>query len=143
MEALKKHISKLKEQYNIDFTIAPMFNKLAEGNVTQALASFMKIDGTLQKPKLSLDRASALTTIVGSVATGGIYLGSEIVLSENDNPCYNALVGTKFENRFPKPSGVKNATKDAYQDATASTKAAVKELGNATKDLLNIFMKKQ
>ena len=125
----------------IDFTVAPMLNKLAEGNVTQALVSFMKIDGSLNNPKLSLDKSSALTTIIGSVATGGVYLGSEIVLSEDDNPCYNSLIGTKFENRFPKPKGVKTTTKDAYQDASASTKEAVKDLGNAAKDLLNAFIK--
>ena len=30
---------------NINFTIAPMLNKLADGNIAQALASFVKIEG--------------------------------------------------------------------------------------------------
>jgi len=125
----------------IDFTIAPMMNNIADGNITQALASFMKIGGTLQNPKLSLDKSSALTTIVGSVATGGIYLGSEIMLSGDDNPCHNSLTGTKYANRFPKPVSAKSITKDVYQGVTGTTKDAVKELGKTAKNLFDAFTK--
>ncbi len=123
----------------IDFTIAPMMNKLSKGNITQALASFIRIGGRLQDPKLELDKTSALTTIVGSVATGGIYLGTEILLNGDDDPCYSALQGTKFANKFKASKGVKATTKNIYKDVTNQTKDAVKGLGNAAKDLFNAF----
>ena len=125
----------------IDFTIAPMMNKLSKGNITQALASFIRIGGRLQDPKLELDKTSALTTIVGSVATGGVYLGTEMLLNGDDDPCYSALQGTKFANKFKASKGVGATTKNIYKDVTNQTKDAVKGLGNAAKDLLNAFTK--
>ena len=123
----------------IDFTIAPTLNKLADGNIAQALASFVKLGGTLEKPKVGIDTRSALTTIVGTVASGGAYLGSEILLNGSDSPCYTALAGTAYASRFPKPSGVKAATKDAYQDVNKTAKDAVKGLEDAAKDILGAF----
>ena len=123
----------------INFTIAPTLNKLADGNIAQALASFVKLEGTLEKPKVGIDTRSALTTIVGTVASGGAYLGSEILLNGSDSPCYTALAGTAYASRFPKPSGVKAATKDAYQDVNKTAKDAVKGLEDAAKDILGAF----
>lgn len=123
----------------IDFTIAPAMNKLADGNITQALASFIKLQGTLQNPKIGLDKASALTTVVGTMMTGGVYLGSEVLLDGSSSPCYTALAGTKYASRFPKPTGVKAATKGAYQDVGKQTKAVVKGFEGATKNLIGAF----
>lgn len=114
-------------------------NKLADGNITQALASFIKLTGTLEKPKVRLDQTSALTTIVGTMATGGAYLGSEVLLNGDDSPCYTALAGTKYASRFPKPTGVKATTKDVYQDVGKSTKAVVKGVEGAAKNLIGAF----
>ena len=120
----------------IDFTIAPTLNKLADGNIAQALASFVKIEGTIENPKIGIDQEAALTTIVGTVASGGAYLGSEVLLNGNDSPCYTALQGTKYAEKFPKPTGVKAATKNMYQDANQGAKDAVKELRNVANDFL-------
>ena len=123
----------------IDFTIAPAMNKLADGNITQALASFIKLQGTLQNPKIGLDKKSAVTTVVGTMMTGGVYLGSEILMDGSSSPCYTALAGTKYASRFPKPTGVKAATKGAYQDVGKQTKAVVKGFEVATKNLIGAF----
>lgn len=123
----------------LDFTIAPAMNKLADGNITQALASFIKLQGTVQNPKIGLDKTSALTTVVGTMMTGGAYLGSEVLLDGSSNPCYTALIDTKYASRFPKPTGVKAATKDAYQDVGKQAKEAVKNLEGAAKDLIGSF----
>lgn len=120
----------------IDFTIVPSLNKLADGDLTQALASFVKVGGTLTHPKVQLDKTSALTTVVGTVMTGGVYLGSEVLLDGQDSPCYTALKGTKFADRFPKPTGVKATTKNVYQDVNKQAKDTIKDLGGAAKDLL-------
>ena len=49
------------------------------------------------------------------------------------------MQGTKFASKFPKPSGVKAATKNMYQDTNDEAKKAVKELKNMAKDLLGNF----
>lgn len=123
----------------IDFTIVPSLNKLADGDLTQALASFVKVGGTLTHPKVQLDKTSALTTVVGTVMTGGVYLGSEVLLDGQDSPCYTALKGTSFADRFPKPTGVKATTKNVYQDVNKQAKDTIKDLGGVAKELLGAF----
>ena len=119
----------------IDFTVAPMMNKLASGNITQALASFIRLKGTLSSPSIGLDKTSALSTVVGSVATGGLYLGSEVLMSGDSNLCNTALQGTKFVARFPRQESATNDAKDVYQNVTGNTKEAIKGIGNTAKDL--------
>ena len=123
----------------IDFTIAPTLNKLADGNITQALASFIKIEGTLNSPKLRLDASSALNTIVGAMVTGGISLGGEVLLSGDDDPCRSALINTAYANKFKQTTGVKSSTKRAYQEVNKQAKNAMKGIGNAAKNLLGAF----
>lgn len=123
----------------MNFTIAPTLNKLADGNITQALASFVKIEGTLNNPKLRLDTSSALNTIVGAVATGGISFGGEVLLSGDDDPCRSALKNTKYADKYAQTQGIKSSTKRAYQEVNKQAKEAVKGLGNAAKNLLNSF----
>ena len=125
---------------DIAFTIEPSLNKLASGNITQALASFIKVGGTLQKPKIMIDDKEAIKTVVGVVATGGIpYLGSQVVLNGSGSPCYTALEGTSYASRFPKPTGVKATTQDVYKDTTKQLKNGVKDITNTAKDILGIF----
>lgn len=121
----------------IDFTIEPSLNKLVDGNITQALASFVKVEGTLENPKIGIDQDAAITTIVGAVASGGAYLGSELLLTGDDSPCYTALQGTQFASRFPKPNGVVAKTKDVYQETNEEAKEAVKDLKNMAKGWLD------
>lgn len=121
---------------NIDFTLEPMFDKLKEGNITQALASFVKINGTLSSPSIGLDKSSAISMVAGSLATGGVWAGSEILLGGNDNVCNTALQETSFVSRYPRNNSVSNTTKDAYQDVSKQAKDAVKEVGKAAKNLL-------
>ncbi len=128
---------------DIDFTIAPSLNKLVDGNITQALASFIKIVGTINSPKIRLDQSSAISTIVGTMATGGLYLGSEVLLNEDVDICHSALQGTKYANKFQTTDGVKAATKKVYYDVKQDTKAAVKELKNVAKDFLGALMDKK
>ena len=124
----------------LSFTIEPSLNKLASGNIAQALASFIRLSGTLQNPQLKLDDTEALKTIVGVVATGGAnYLGSQMLLAGNGTPCYKALEGTKYANKFPKPTGVRAETQEIYQDTTKQIKDGLQGLQNTAKDLLKMF----
>lgn len=124
----------------IDFTVAPMINKLADGNITQALASFVRVGGDIRNPKLYLDKTSALTTIVGSVATGGVYLGSEMLFNSDDDPCYSSLQGTKYSSKFTTSKGLGTTAKNAYQDVSKQTKDVVNGLGKAAKGMFDAFV---
>ena len=120
----------------IDFSIKPNITDL---NVIQALASFIKVQGTLQSPKIVLDDANAAKAIIGVAATGGTsYLGSQL-LQVDSSPCYTALKGTSYQNRFPAPSGVAASTQNAYQDAEKQIDDSIKDLKNTAKNIINIF----
>lgn len=119
----------------IDFTVSPTLNKLTSGNLTQALASFVKLGGSLQKPAVKLDKTSTVSTVVGTIATNGLYLGGEVLLGGDDNLCNTALQGTKFISRFPKKESVKNSVKESYQDVAEQARDAAKEIGEAAKGL--------
>ena len=120
----------------IDFSIRPNITDL---NVVQALASFIKVQGTLQSPKIVLDDANAAKAIIGVAATGGTsYIGSQL-LQVDSSPCYTALKGTSYQNRFPAPSGVAASTQNAYQDAEKQIDDSIKDLKNTAKNIINIF----
>lgn len=124
----------------LNFTIEPSMNKLMSGNVTQALASFIKVGGTLDNPKVGIDDKQALKTIVGVAATGGVsYLGSQVFLNGDGSPCYTALEGTPYASRFPKPSGVKATTQNVVEGTEKQLKQGLKNIKNTAKDILNSF----
>lgn len=127
----------------LNFTIEPSMNKLASGNVTQALASFIKLSGTLEDPKLRIDDKEALKTLIGVAATGGAsYLGSQVFLNGDGSPCYTALIGTPYADRFPKPTGVKATTQNVVDDTQKQLKQGLKDLKNTAKDILKSFQVK-
>ena len=124
----------------LNFTIEPSMNKLASGNVTQALASFVKISGTLDNPKIGLDNKEAVKTLIGVAATGGVsYLGSQVFLNGDGSPCYTALQGTAYASRFPKPSGLKATTQDAVGETQKQLEQGFKDIKNTAKDILKSF----
>lgn len=128
----------------IDFTITPTFN--LETGITQALSSLIKIVGTIEQPKITLDDAEALKTIVGVATTGGLaYLGGQTLTSDN-SPCYTALKGTSYQNMVPQPSAASQAqqgavqgAKDAYNDTKAAIKQELKDIKQNAKDIMNMF----
>lgn len=119
----------------IDFAVSPTLNKLSSGNLTQALASFVRLGGKLQDPSIKLDKTSTVSTVVGTIATNGLYLGGEVLLGSDDNLCYNALQGTKYVARFPKKESVVNSAKESYQDVAEQARDAAKEIRDAAKGL--------
>lgn len=121
----------------IDFDLRPFSGKVSNTNVMQAISSLIKIKGTLQSPKIALDDKEALKTIVGVATTGGTaYLGSKLLLDADGSPCYTALKGTPYANRFPKPSGVAATTQNVYQETTDQVGKGLKAIINTPKDIL-------
>ena len=122
----------------IDFSIKP---NITDVNVVQAIASFIKVKGTLENPKIAIDDKTAAKAIIGVAATGGTaYLGSQL-LEVDSSPCYTALKGTAYQDRFPAPSGVAATTRNVYQDAEKQIGSGIKDLKNTAKDIIGIFKK--
>ena len=122
-------------------------NGIDDVGIMQALSNLIEISGTLQNPKIALDKGGALRTIAG-VAAGPAYAGAGLLLDRDSAPCYTALKGTAYQDRFPKPSGVGGAAQDAYQGAAgvadkgaAVTKDAAKALENGAKKLIKNLLK--
>lgn len=131
----------------IDFDIRPFSGKVVDTNVVQALSSFIKVRGTIENPKIAIDDKAALKSVVGVALTGPAYLGSKLV-DADPAPCYTALKGTAYQDKFPGPSKTQSATQDIYNGAgdvvdtgVDAVKGTVKELKNTAKDILNIFKK--
>ena len=119
---------------NIDFTITPSLG-LSETNVAQALSSFIKVKGTLENPKISIDEKQALQTLVGVATTGPAFIGSQLVLDSGSSPCWTALQKTPFANQFPAPSKVSTIKNDAVKDTKAAVKATGKEIEKSVRDI--------
>lgn len=124
----------------LDFTLQPFSGKVTDSNVGQILSSFVKIKGTLQNPKIALDDKETIKAVVSMAATGGTtYLGSKLLLDGNASPCYTALIGTAYANKFPKPTGVDATAQKVYQGTTKTIETDLKALKNSAKDFLKAF----
>lgn len=133
----------------IDFDVRPFSGKIVDTNAVQALSSFIKVKGTIENPKIALDDKAALKSVVGVALTGPAYLGSKLV-DADPAPCYTALQGTPYQNKFPAPTAVEKAATDVYNgagDAVDDSVKAVKDtvkgtakgLEDTAKGILNMF----
>lgn len=126
----------------LNFTLHPFNSKLTDNNIAQAISSLLKISGTVENPKLTLDNASVIKNVVGVAAAGPAYLGSQMLLEADSSPCYTALKGTDYQNMFPAPAGVKAAGQGLYQGTNELINDSVSAIKDTAKDVLNIFKKK-
>ena len=115
----------------IDLSLKPSSKNLSAANISQAVSSLIKIRGTLDDPKIGIDDAGAIKTLVGVVTTGPVMFGSQVLLDGDDYPCYTALEGTSEANRFPAPKGIAATTKKAYSTTSDSLDDTVKEVMSA------------
>lgn len=128
---------------SLNLTIRPFNGKLADTNVAQAISSMLKVSGTINKPRLTLDNSAVITNIVGYAAGGAAFLGSQLLLDVDDYPCYTALKGTSYENMFPAPSGVKAAGQSVYQGAGDVVNGGINLVNDAAIGVMNILKGKK
>lgn len=128
---------------NIDLTIRPFNGKLADTNVVQAISSLLKVSGTINKPRLTIDNSAVITNIVGYAAGGPAFLGSQLLLDVDDYPCYTALKGTSYETMFPAPSGVKATGQNIYQGASDVVNGGINLVNDAAKGMMNLLKGKK
>lgn len=94
----------------ISLSIKPFAGKITDTNIAKALSSLVKLTGTINNPKIGIDSANAIKTLVGVTTAGPVYLGAQMLLESDGTPCYSALEGTGYETRFPKPENAVQAT---------------------------------
>lgn len=133
----------------LDLDLQPFSGRITDTNVSSVLGSLLKISGTMSKPSVGLNKTQTAKTVVGIIATGGLYNAGDMLLSADSSPCYTALQGTSYANHFKGvDSGVKNDAAKTYSDtkevvskSLVDTKDAVKDLGNQASGLLKGLVK--
>lgn len=103
----------------------------------QIITGVTKIGGTLTSPSVSIDTkglAKNALSIGTAVATGGVSLLGEKILSENDlNPCYTALKGSKYFGMY------KREIKTQPQTPQEQIKDEFKQIKDKIKSIKDIF----
>lgn len=122
---------------------------IADVSIVQAVSNLVKIGGTLQQPKIAIDESGALKTIAGAALSGGTLTGAQMLLDKDTAPCYTALKGTIYQDKFAKPTGASNAAQKTYQgasqvidDGVGLVKDSAKEIKNTAKDIFKNILKK-
>ena len=105
-------------------------------NIMQTLSSLIEIKGTLQNPKVVLDKSGALKTIAG-LAAGPAYAGADMFFDRDPAPCNTALKGTIWQDHFPAASMVRGAAYDTYKGASDVVTNSVDAAGDAAKAISN------
>lgn len=140
-------VNMYNEKINLD--LQPFSGRITDTNVSSVLGSLLSISGTISNPRVGLNKTQTAKTVVGIIATGGLYNAGDMILSADSSPCYTALQGTSYANHFKAAEGgVKNDasktysdTKDAVKKSLTDTKAVVKDLGNQAGSLLKGLVK--
>lgn len=133
----------------LDLNINAYRSGIADVSIVQALSNLVKISGTIQSPKIAIDESGALKTIAGAALSGGTLTGAQMLLDKDTAPCYTALKGTLYQDKFEKPTGVSNAAQKTYQgtsqvldDGYNMVKDGANEIKNTAKDIFKNILKK-
>ncbi len=121
----------------INISFKPFAGKLTDTNIAKALSSLVQLTGTLQKPTIGVDTANAVKNIVGATMTGPVYLGAQMVMENDDSPCYTALKGTGYETRFPESSNIIKSTGDDVGQVIDGGVDMVKDTAKALFNMLS------
>lgn len=133
----------------LDLDLQPFSGRITDTNVSSVLGSLLSIKGTISQPSIGINKTQTAKTVVGIIATGGLYNAGDMLLSADSSPCYTALQGTSYAGHFKgSDNGVKNDVSKSYTDtkevvskSITDTKDAVKDLGNQAKGLLKNLVK--
>ncbi len=128
---------------NLNLTIKPFNGKITDTNVVQAISSLLKVEGTVQNPRLTLDNSAVIKNVVGIAAAGPAFLSSELLFDADESPCYTALKGTSYEKMFPAPKGVQAKGQNVYQGATDAISGGVNMITDTAKGFFNMLTGKK
>ena len=123
---------------SLNLSLQPFSGKITDVNISSILGSLLKIKGTISNPKISLNQTETAKSVIGAIASGGIYNVSDMMLSADSAPCYTALSGTTYADHFPAPKKtVSNTVSQGYTNTKDSVKQMGKDIKNQAKELKN------
>lgn len=123
---------------SLNLSLQPFSGKITDVNISSILGSLLKIKGTISNPKISLNQTETAKSVIGAIASGGIYNVSDMMLSADSAPCYTALSGTAYADHFPAPKKtVTNTVSQGYTNTKDSVKQMGKDIKNQAKELKN------
>ena len=121
----------------LNLSLQPFSGKIKDVNISSLLGSLLKIKGTFNNPKSSINKEQTATAVVGAIATGGMYNIGDMMLSADASPCHTALKGTSYAGYFPEEKGVTNSVSEQYTNTKDAIKGAGKQVKTFGKDLKN------
>ncbi len=119
----------------LDVRVNAYRSGVTDMSIMQALSNLIKIKGTIQDPKIAIDRDGTIKTIAGIAMTGGALNGAQLLLDKDTAPCYTALKGTIYSDKFEKPSAASSATQGVYQGASQAVNTGIDRVKTSTKDI--------
>lgn len=129
------HINLGDEKINL--AIQPFSGKITDTNISSILGSLLKIKGTINNPKLSLNQEATAKSVIGAIATAGAYNVGDMMLSADRNPCRTALAGTSYAEYFKANTTVRSTVSKGYEGAQDAVKSVGKDIKNSAKQLKN------
>jgi uncharacterized protein involved in outer membrane biogenesis len=127
------HISLVSEKINL--AIQSFSGKISGISISSLLGSLLKIKGTIEQPKLSVNKDSTAKSIIGAIATGGTYNVGDMMLSADHAPCHTALTGTIYADYFKADNSVRSSVSKGYNNTQDKVGSVVKNIKNSTKQL--------
>ena len=128
------------EKINLD--IQPFSGKITDTNISSILGGLLKIKGTINSPKLTINQTSTAKNVIAAVASAGMYNVGDLMLSADRAPCHTALIGTPYAGYFKADNSVRgnvskgyNNTKDTVSDIGKGLKKQAKDIKNQLKGL--------
>lgn len=123
---------------SLNLSLQPFSGKITDVNISSILGSLLKIKGTISNPKISLNQTETAKSVIGAIASAGIYNVGDMMLSADSAPCYTALSGTIYADHFPAPKKtVTNTVSQGYTNTKDSVKQMGKDIKNQAKELKN------
>jgi len=133
------HINLSSEKINL--AIQSFSGKISGISISSVLGAFLEIKGTIAHPQLSINKDTTAKSVIGAVATGGIYNVGDMMLSADHAPCHTALEGTIYADHFKADKSVRNSVSQGYNNTQETVKDVVKGISKGTKKLKNNFKK--
>ncbi len=121
----------------INLSLNAYHEGMSEVSITQALSSLVKITGNIQSPRVSINQENTIKTLAGVALSGGTLAGAQMLLDKDIEPCYTAMQGTIFQNKFTKPTGIKNAAQKTYQGTSDAVDNSINMVRNGAIDIKN------
>ena len=127
------YVSLVSEKINL--AIQSFSGKISGISISSLLGSLLKIRGTIEQPKLSVNKDSTAKSVIGAIATGGTYNVGDMMLSADHAPCHTALTGTIYADYFKADTSVRSSVSKGYNNTQDKVGSVVKNIKNSTKQL--------